>query len=947
MERYNHKSVEKKWQEKWKKDNLYVSKNNTNKKENFYILVEFPYPSGNLHVGHWYAYSVPDIYARFMRMRGKNVLFPIGFDAFGLPAENAAIKNNVNPADWTEKNIEYMKNQIQSMGASYDWSREVVTCREDYYKWTQWLFLQLFKAGLVERSKTEANWCSSCKTILANEQVIDDNCERCGTEIDKKEMPQWRIKITDYADRLIDDLNDLDWAQEIKTAQKNWIGRSEGSKIKFKIKNSSESIEVFTTRADTLYGVTYIVLAPEHKLVEILKDSIANIEEVNEYVLKSKKKSEIERMTDSKEKTGVRLENVEVINPVNGETVPVFVADYVLNNYGTGAIMAVPAHDQRDFEFARKFDLDIKQVIVPCHESKDNPYKEGLEEIKRDTVIVFLKDKSTGKYALLNWHGTLEGVTTTIMGGIEQGQTPQEAVETEVREEAGLSNIKLIKKLGWKLDGKYCASHKNENRLARYQAFLYEVENLDKQTEVDEEEKNKHSLIWVNEDEVEKSLTTYDHKFFWNQIQKESAVVGSGRIINSFEFNGRNSEEIKEEITKKVGGEITKTYKLRDWGVSRQRYWGCPIPIIHCEKCGYQAVKDENLPVKLPKVENYLPNDDGRSPLAKNKEFVETKCPKCFGKAKRETDTLDTFVDSSWYFLRYCDPKNIKRFADKEKLDDFLPVDFYSGGAEHTTMHLLYSRFFHKALFDLGLTFQKEPYKKRMNRGLILGPDGNKMSKSKGNVIDPDDIVKNLGADTMRIYLAFIGPYNKVGSYPWSPESIVGVRRFIERVWKLQFFINDVKDENIDIELHKTLKQVTDSIDEIKMNTGVSSLMSLLNFIERKKELNKEQFELFIKMLSPFAPHISEELWKRIGNNISVHLQNWPKVNYELLVDNEIELVIQVNGKLRDRMMIKSEQTNPELEKIALSSEKVKKFLGSKQIKKIIVIKGKLVNIVV
>ncbi len=947
MERYEHKNVEKKWQKKWEETNIYKTKDKVEGKENFYSLVEFPYPSGNLHVGHWYAYAIPDIYTRFMRMMGKNVLFPIGFDAFGLPAENAAIKNNVNPKDWTEKNIDYMRGQIKSMGASYDWSREVVTCREDYYRWTQWLFIQLFNAGLVEHNKTEANWCSSCKTVLANEQVIDGQCERCDTEVFKKEMPQWKIKITKYADRLIDDLDELDWPEEIKISQKNWIGRSEGSEIEFDIINSEEKIKVFTTRPDTLFGVTYLVIAPEHQLIKNLRDKIKNIEDVQKYINETKKKSEIERISDKKDKTGIKLEGIEVKNSINGEVLPVFIADYVMVGYGTGAIMAVPAHDQRDFEFAKKFNLNIRQVVVPCYKSKDNPPKKGLKEIERDTVIVYLKDKSTNKYALLNWHKTLEGVTTSVMGGIEFGQTPQEAAETEIKEETGILNAKFVKKINLRIDGKYCASHKNQNRLAKYQTFLFEVENLQEQVDIDKREQNIHTLIWVDEDKVDSVLTTHDHKLLWNQIKKETAITGNGRMINSEKYNNRNNEEIKKEITQQAGGKITKTYKLRDWGVSRQRYWGCPIPIVYCEDCGYQTVSNEELPVTLPDVENYLPNSDGRSPISKNEDFVKTKCPKCMKSAFRETDTLDTFVDSSWYFLRYCDVNNDNEFASVEKLINFMPVDFYSGGAEHTTMHLLYSRFFHKALFDLKLVKEKEPFTKRMNRGLILGPDGNKMSKSKGNVINPDDIIEKLGADTMRIYLAFIGPYNKVGSYPWNPESIIGIRRFIERVWKLQYILSDINNEKVDIALNKVLNQVRSSLSNVKINTGVSAMMSFVNFVEKEKEINKDQLELFIKILSPFAPHIAEELWEILGYRNSIHLENWPKVNKNLLIEDSLELVIQINGKVRDKIFIKAGQKDNKLKEISLSSLKVKTFIGDKKIKRVIIIQGKLVNIVI
>lgn len=945
MERYNHKEVEKKWQKEWKENSIYETENKVEGKENYYILVEFPYPSGNLHVGHWYAYAVPDIFARFHRLNGKNVIFPIGFDAFGLPAENAAIKNNVNPREWTEKNIEYMKTQIESMGSSYDWSREVITCREDYYKWTQWLFIQLFNAGLVVRSTTEANWCSDCKTVLANEQVIDNLCERCNTKVIKKDMPQWRIKITDYADRLIDDLDELDWPEDIKVSQKNWIGRSQGAEIDFSIKNSKDKIKIFTTRADTLFGVTYLVLAPEHKVLNNLKSKILNFDKVSDYIEKSKKISEIDRMDATKIKTGVKLEGLFAINPANNEEIPIFVADYVLASYGTGAIMAVPAHDERDYEFAKKYNLEIRKVIEPLFIDKtvnSSPRKE-LPFIERNVICAIVKHCNEDKYLTLDWKKA--DWTTFITGGIEVGQTAEESAITEVLEETGYKNLKLIKNLG-KSHSKLFHNPKNENRFAHFESFYFELENTERD-EISQEEKEKHDIVWRTSEEIEKEIQAGGSRSDWDKLQGKDLIKENGYIINSNKFNGRYSEDIKKDIINLVGGRITNNYKLRDWGVSRQRYWGCPIPLVKCSECGYVAEKTDNLPVRLPIVEDYLPNDDGRSPLSKNENFVKTKCPKCSRKATRETDTLDTFVDSSWYFLRYCDPKNLEEFANKEKLKDFMPIDFYSGGAEHTTMHLLYSRFFHKALFDLDLVNENEPYKIRMNRGLIMGPDGNKMSKSKGNVINPDEIVQKLGADTMRIYLSFIGPYNKIGSYPWNPESIVGVRRFIERTWKLQYIIKEKENKKIDIALNKALNQVIDSIKTFKINTGVSALMSCLNFIEKEKSLNKEQLEFFIKILSPYAPHVTEEIWNILGNKNSIHFENWKKVDNKLLVESTIELVVQVNGKLRSKISIENGKKDDELEKIALDDEKIKKFTKDCKIKKIIIIKSKLVNIVI
>ena len=807
MKRYNHQEIEKKWQERWRADKLYDVPDHVDGKENYYQLTEFPYPSGNLHVGHWYAFCGPDIHARWMRMRGKNVLWPIGFDAFGLPAENAAIKRNLNPADWTQDNMAHMRAQIDSMGASFDRSREVVTCHPDYYKHTQWLFLQLFKAGLVQRCETQANWCPSCKTVLANEQVVGGACERCDTAVEKKTLPQWQMRITKYADRLIDDLNDLDWPEEIKAAQRNWIGRSDGAEIDFPIVNSDEKVIIFTTRPDTLFGATYLVLAPEHPLVAQWLDTgvIANATAVRDYIARAAKKSEMERTAEGKEKTGVRLEGVAAANPANGEQIPVFIADYVLAHYGTGAIMAVPAHDQRDFDFARKFDLPIKQTICQNYP---------------EPICPVLKE----------------------------------------------------------------------------------------------------------------------------------AYTGPGHIVNANEdFDGMPSEEAKKAITKFVGGRLTRTYRLRDWTVSRQRYWGCPIPLVHCDACGWVPVPDEQLPVELPAVENYLPSEDGRSPLAKNADFVRTTCPQCGGDAERETDTMDTFVDSSWYFLRYTDPHNTARFASEERLRTWMPVDFYSGGAEHTTMHLLYSRFFHKALYDLGLVYESEPYKKRLNRGLILGTDGNKMSKSKGNTLDPDDIVHKLGADTLRLYLAFIGPYNEVGNYPWNPQSIIGVRRFVERVWQLQKKVNaDVPDTaDADRALHTALAKVTESIDQFKLNTGVAALMSCLNTLEKLSALTHAQLALFAQMVAPYAPHIAEELWVTAGGKTSVHLSTWPSVNQSLLTEEEITLAVQINGKVRAEITVPADADEDAIIAAALAHDRVRAHLGDAKPHRTIVVPGRLVNVVV
>lgn len=816
-ETYNPQEIEKKWQKTWEETAMYKVADSVPGKENYYQLVEFSYPSGNLHVGHWYAFAVPDIHARFQRMQGKNVLYPMGFDAFGLPAENAAIKNGKNPREWTYQNIDYMREQLKSMGAMFDWDREVITCEPQYYQWTQWLFIQLFKAGLVEQKETLANWCPQDKTVLANEQVVNNACDRCGSPVEKKVMKQWQVAITKYADRLLADLDALSWPEEIKASQRNWIGKSEGAELDFEIRfhsdpkkndwrdeeGKSAHIKVFTTRPDTLFGATYLVLAPEHPWVTAALEHspavLENAEEVVTYVKAAKAKTDIERLSEGKEKTGVELRGVTAINPGTNKEIPVYIADYVLASYGTGAIMAVPAHDQRDFEFAKKFELEILPVIE-------------------------------------------------------------------------------------------------------------------------------------------------------NGFDGTSATSVSGALINSGDFSGHDSQEASLKIIEAVGGNKTSTYRLRDWGVSRQRYWGCPIPLVHCDSCGWQPVPDTELPVVLPEVNDYLPNDEGKSPLSKNKDFVNASCPKCQGPAIRETDTLDTFVDSSWYFLRYCDPKNAALFADKNVLKSWMPVNLYSGGAEHTTMHLLYSRFFHKALFDLGLVNESEPYIRRLNRSLILGPDGNKMSKSKGNVIAPDPIVEELGADTMRMYLAFIGPYNEVNGYPWNPEGVIGVHRFLERVWKLAKKVStesNKESEKIESVLQKTLQAVEESVKSFKMNTGVAALMSCSNELKTFEKLSPSHMRLYAQLLAPYAPHIAEELWSEFQGEGSVHTAGWPQYDASKIVQEGIKMAVQVNGKVRAIIHVEPQTTEEEVQKLALSDEKVQAAISGKEIKKVIIIPEKIVSIVV
>ncbi len=759
---YNHALIEKKWQEAWQKEGIYTVANNVPGKENYYTLVEFSYPSGNLHVGHWYAFSVPDIFARYKRMQGFSVLYPMGFDAFGLPAENAAIKQGADPKVWTYEQMEKMRVQLRSMGAMFDWDREIVSCDPDYYKWTQWMFTQFLKNDLVYRAVTKVNWCPKDMTILANEQVTDGVCERCGTEVVQRDQEQWMIRITKYADRLIDDLDTLAWPHAIKEAQKNWIGRSAGSELSFSISGTDKTIDVFTTRADTLFGVTYVVIAPEHGLVSELLPTIENTDEVLAYIAETKKKSELDRQ-QSKEKTGVQLKGLMAINPANGEAVPVWIADYVLAGYGTGCVMGVPQHDERDHEFATKYNLPI--IDRPLVDAK--------------------------------------------------------------------------------------------------------------------------------------------------------------------------------EITEHVGGKMVSTYRLRDWGISRQRFWGCPIPIVYDPQGNAHPVPDEHLPWTLPSDVDHTP--DGTAPLARSKELFE-RTEKLFGKGwTPEVETMDTFVDSSWYFYRYLDNKNTESFASESARDAWMPIDLYMGGAEHTTMHLLYSRFWVKALYDLGLVKEAESYTMRRNRGLILGPDGNKMSKSKGNVIDPDEIVGRLGADTVRLYLAFMGPYGVTGNYPWDPNGVVGVHRFLERVWKLKERIGEGKPTNL---LHKTIKKMAEDIEEYKFNTAISAMMILLNAWEKEESILLEEYKTLLQVLAPFAPHMTEELWRGFGEAESIHLSRWPSYDSTRVVDDTVTLGVQINGKVRDELTLAATATKEAIEALALALPKIQGHLAGKEVKKVIVVPGRAINIV-
>ena len=801
MNKYNPSEIEPKWQKKWEEAGVFHA-SNTSDKPKYYALIEFPYPSGQgLHVGHPRPYTALDVVSRKRRMEGYNVLYPIGWDAFGLPAENYAIKNHVHPEEITKKNIARFKQQIQSLGISFDWSREISTIDPKYYKWTQWIFLQLFKNGLAYKKEMSVNWCTSCKCVLANEEVVNGVCERCGSEVIHKVKSQWMLKITAYAQRLIDDLDLVDYPDRVKTQQKNWIGRSEGAEVDFNT-TAGDKLTVYTTRPDTLYGATYMVVSPEHPFIEKWADKLQNLDAVRAYQAEAAKKSDFERTEVAKDKTGVRLEGVEAINPLTGTTIPIFISDYVLVSYGTGAIMAVPAHDTRDWEFAKKFDLPIIEVV-----KGGDVQKEAFTDC--DTGIM-------------------------VNSGILDGMTVEEAK-------------------------------------VRIKDYL------------------------------------------------EETGIGHRKV----------------------------NYKLRDWVFARQRYWGEPIPIVHCEKCGYVPIDESELPLVLPQVDSYEPTDNGESPLSKMTDWVNTTCPKCGGKAMRETDTMPQWAGSSWYFLRYMDPHNDESFASKEALNYWHQVDWYNGGMEHTTLHLLYSRFWHKFLYDIGQVPTAEPYAKRTSHGMILGENGEKMSKSRGNVVNPDDVVNEFGADTLRLYEMFIGDFEKAA--PWSNAGIKGCRRFIERYWNLQSILVDGEAIRPEMEnsFHKAIKKVSYDIENLKFNTAIAALMALMNVIAEKGSINKAELSVFTMLLNPFAPHVTEEVWSemKLGEGM-VTEQIWPKYDESKCKDDVIEIVVQVNGKVRTRLYVAADIQKDDAIALAKAEDRIAAEINGKTVVKEIYVPGKLVNIV-
>lgn len=947
MHGFSHKEVEKRAQEKWAKSGVFETDLKDESKDPYYLLFEFPYPSGDLHIGHWYAFALTDIYARYKRMEGKNVLFPVGFDAFGLPAENAAIKHGVNPREWTYKNMERMREQIKSMGTSVDWTKEVITCDPEYYKWTQWLFLKLFQHGLAERREAPVKWCPKDKTVLANEQVIDGHCERCGSDVEEKRLTQWFLRITDYAERLLSDLDPLPWREDIKEAQRAWIGKSEGAKLHFPIEGFEEKIEVFTTRPDTVYGATYVVLAPEHAYVDALLSLTTNRAHVEAYRKETGKRTERER-SESKEKTGICLEGVVAINPATKEQIPIYIADYVLASYGTGAVMAVPAHDERDYEFARRHGLPIRPVVAVPIVNEQNPALPGKKEVERNVIHAVLRNPKNNTYLLAylkddSW-GDKKPVNFVI-GGVNDDEDWKDAAIREIREETGHTDIRFVEELPFEVEARFYQKQKDVNRLAHIRTFVFDLVS-DTKEEVSKEEKAKHDFQWVEAEKVGAELNVPTDQLIWTYLSEGGeAYTGTGPLVNSWTFTGRANEDAMWEIVDAVGGERAVNYRLRDWLVSRQRYWGCPIPIVYDPEGNPHPVAEEHLPWLLPEDVVFGEEKDG-SPLATSKELKE-RVERLYGEGwTPECDTLDVFVDSSWYFYRYLDPKDDHDFSDQALMKTWLPVDRYSGGSEHTTVHLLYSRFFHKALHDLALVPENEPFKERMNRGLIMGPDGSKMSKSKGNVVNPDEFVGRYGADAVRSYLAFIGPYNEPGNYPWALDGVESMRRFLDRVDRLREKVGE-KGDDLTLPLTKAIQKVGADIERFKFNTALSTLMIVLKDFEAAKAVSRADYHTLLTLLSPLAPHVAEYLFEETGGEGILASASWPSVDESVLKEELRTVIVQISGKKRGEVHLSPDATEEEALKAAKELPFVVSALKQSSTSRIVYIPGRILNIVV
>lgn len=943
---YNHSALEAKWQAIWQDIKLYRTSEQLSQ-EKFYVLDMFPYPSGDgLHVGHTKGYIATDTVARKKMMEGNQVLHPMGWDAFGLPAENYALEHKVHPAQAVEKNIDRFKQQLLKLGCTYDWEREINTTDPAYYRWTQWIFLQFFKQGLAYESFAPINWCPSCKTGLANEDVENGHCERCGALVEKKPMRQWMLRITDYAERLINDLEQLDWPASTKEAQRQWIGKSEGVEFDFKLVDSEEKITVFTTRPDTLYGVTYLVVAPEYPLLTTWLSKITNQSEVERYLAAVKDKPEIERTAEGKEKHGVLLEGLTALHPITKQAVPIWVADYVLGDYGTGAVMAVPAHDERDFQFATLYNLPIISVIKPVVVDSKNPPLANKKTVTRRTVHALVRDPATDTFLLLRWKKY--PWRNFIVGGVEEGEEIVEAARREIKEETGYTDLRLVSILGEAVQSHYYAAHKDENRIAETTAVYFELASHE-QVEVSAQEKAAYDIEWVALTQMTPENMVCAELEIWKaRLAKPTPYTGTGLLYNSEEVDNLTSEVATEKIITLAEGRKVVRYKLRDWVFSRQRYWGEPIPIIHCETCGAVAVPDEDLPVRLPEVSSYEPTGTGESPLANIPSWVHTTCPKCGGPGKRETNTMPQWAGSSWYYLRYVDPHNDENAIDTKKEKYWLPVDMYIGGAEHATRHLIYARFWHKFLYDCKVVSELEPFKRYFSVGLVMDAEGRKMSKRWGNVVNPDEMVERYGADALRVYEMFIGPFTQTAAF--NINGVAGAAAFLRRINSLQAKVQPgaTAEELLPL-THKTIKKVGEDIEALRFNTAISSLMILSNAYAETEAISPELYETLLRLLAPFAPHLMEELWHRGSRpeTESIFQAKWPSFDPAFLQDEKITLAIQVNGKLRDTLDIEAEADEETIKTEALAKEKVKEWLEGKTIEKIIVVKGKIVSIVV
>ncbi len=935
-EKYNHAEIEKRAQAAWAAAELHTVDLNDTEKDPYYLLFEFPYPSGDLHIGHWYAFALTDVYARMLRMQGKNVLFPIGFDSFGLPTENAAIKNNVDPREWTLKNIERMRGQVRSMGTSVDWSREVISSEPEYYRWTQWLFAKLFEQGLAERRLAPVKWCPKDQTVLAHEQVLDGKCERCGTEVEEKHLTQWFLKITKYAKRLLEDLDPLPWREDIKDAQRAWIGESRGAKLSFAISGREEFIEVFTTRPDTLFGATYVVLAPEHALVQTLLDVVANKDAVLAYRKQTSQKSERER-SENKQKTGVVLEGVMAVNPATKEEIPVYLADYVLATYGTGAVMAVPAHDERDFEFAQKMGLPITYVIDPITGSKQ------VNPVDKQKIVAIVEHD--GKILTIKWKPELGG-RLYVGGTAEEGEDAAVTAMREIAEETGYTDLELLERATEQVHHEYFAHSKGKAFIAHTTLLHFKLRSsAHQEPQLEEDEKGKFIVEWVTKEQAQKEVTDPLHSYAFSKFVLGGCYTGDGLLRSSGEFTGRDNREALEEIVAFAGGEMVTNYRIRDWLVSRQRYWGCPIPVVYDPEGNAHPVPPEHLPWLLPTDVTSGTRADGQSPLAGSDELRE-RVVRIFGEGwTPEYDTLDVFVDSSWYYTRYLSPHSETAFADPALMKKWLPVNRYSGGAEHTTVHLLYSRFFYKALHDLALVPTAEPYVERFNRGLILGTDGQKMSKRWGNVVNPDEMVEKFGADAVRMYLAFIGPYNEPGNYPWKLDGVQGTRKFLDRVYQLR---EKVGEAEVSAELAGALvratNKVTEDTERFKMNTAVATLMVLVREMEGLPVIPRTAFKHFLIILAPYAPHLSDHLWQEQGGAGSVHQAPWPEVVEEVVTS--VTIGVQVNGKKRGEITISPSASEEEAVLAARAVPTVEVALSHQAPARVIYVPGRILNLV-